>query len=196
MDLYSITASHFKNAGSAGYIHFNVLLNAFISNINNTNIEELNSVYALFLHKGHNKEKTLDSSYRTISTCPLIAKGLDIYVRELSLSRWNAVQAPTQYQGEGSSHELASLAVTEAIQYSKFVLSKPIFLLILDAKSAFDSVVVPYLIRNMYLCGMGGSSLLYFDKRLSFLSNQIIFFLNFLYIKHLILILHKKFKQF
>ena len=80
MDLYSITASHFKNAGSAGYIHFNVLLNAFISNINNTNIEELNSVYALFLHKGHNKEKTLDSSYRTISTCPLIAKGLDIYI--------------------------------------------------------------------------------------------------------------------
>ena len=63
-------------------------------------------MYALFLHKGHNKEKTLDSSYRTISTCPLIAKGLDIYVRELSLSRWNAVQAPTQYQGEGSSHEL------------------------------------------------------------------------------------------
>ena len=167
MDLQSITASHYMNAGIAGYIHFNCILNAFISNINNTSIEELNSVYALFLHKGHNKDRTQDSSYRTISTCPLVAKGLDLYVRELSLAKWNSVQAPTQYQGEGSNHELASLAVTEAIQSSHFSLSKPIFLLFLDAKSAFDSVVIPYLIRSMYLSGTQGSSLLYLDKRLS-----------------------------
>ena len=148
-------------------VHFNSILNAFISNINNTSIEELNSVYALFLHKGHNKDRTQASSYRTISTCPLIAKGLDLYVRELSLAKWNSVQAPTQYQGEGSNHELASLAVTEAIQSSRFCLSKPIFLLFLDAKSAFDSVVIPYLIRSMYLSGTMGSSLLYMDNRLS-----------------------------
>ena len=167
MDLFSITSSHYINAGTAGLIHFNVLLNAFIADINNTTIEELNTVYALFLHKGHKKDKTLDSSYRTISTCPLVAKGLDMYVRDLSLDKWNSIQASTQYQGEGSSHELAAIAVTEAIQHSRYSLAQPIFLLLVDAKSAFDGVVIPYLIRNFYLSGMEGDSVLYFDNRLS-----------------------------
>ena len=120
-DYFSITAHHFTNAGVAGFVHFNLLLNALLADINNSTIEELNTVYALFLHKGHNKDRTLDSSYRTISTCPLIAKGLDIYVRDLYIEKWNQLQANTQYQGEGSSHELASLLITEAIQHSKYV---------------------------------------------------------------------------
>ena len=32
------------------------------------------------LYKGHGKDKESDRSYRTISTCPLLAKCLDIYV--------------------------------------------------------------------------------------------------------------------
>ena len=79
-DLYSITANHYINAGSSGLVHFNMLLNAFILNVNNCSIGELNSVLAIQLHKGHNKDKTIDTSYRTISTCPLFAKGLDILV--------------------------------------------------------------------------------------------------------------------
>ena len=124
-------------------------------------------MYALFLHKGHNKDRTLDSSYRTISTCPLISKGLDIYVRDLYIEKWNQLQADTQYQGEGSSHELASLLITKAIQHSKYVSSKPIFMLFLDAKSAFDTVIIPYLIRQLYFSGVDGSSLLYMDNRLT-----------------------------
>ena len=116
IDFFSITARHFIHAGIAGLIHFNLLLNAFITNVNNSSIEELNSVYALLLYKGHNKDKSLDSSYRTISTCPLLAKGLDIYVRDLEIEKWNKVQAETQYQGEGSSHELASLLSCSTFQ--------------------------------------------------------------------------------
>ena len=92
-DLYSITANHYLNAGLAGLIHFNLLLNAFLKDIKNSEIEELNSVYALLLYKGHSKERTLDSSYRTISTCVLVAKGLDILVREHSIDKWNSQQA-------------------------------------------------------------------------------------------------------
>ena len=132
-DFFSITANHFINAGTAGYIRFNLLLNIFIIQVNNCSIEELNSVYALLLYKGHNKDRTLDSSYRTISTCPLLAKGLDLYVRDLSIIKWNSQQADTQYQGEGTSHELALLFLTEAIQHSKFSNKLPIFLLFLDA---------------------------------------------------------------
>ena len=148
-DLFSITANHFINAGSAGLVHFNLILNAFIIDVNNCSVEELNTVYALLLYKGHKQDRTLDTSYRTISTCPLIAKGLDIYVRDMSIEYWNSQQADTQYQGEGSSHELASLLITEAIQNSKFILKQPIFLLFLDARSAFDAVIIPYLIRNL-----------------------------------------------
>ena len=84
-DIFSVTANHFINAGSAGLVHFNLLLNALLIDVNNCTVEELNTVYALMLYKGHKKDRTLDSSYRTISTCPLLAKGLDIYVRDLSI---------------------------------------------------------------------------------------------------------------
>ena len=119
-DLYGITSLHFLNAGPAGYVHFNLILNALIVDVNNTSIQELNSIFALLLYKGHGKERTLDTSYRTISSCPCIAKALDMYVRDIFIAKWNKLQAPTQYQGEGSNHELASLLITEAIQHSKF----------------------------------------------------------------------------
>ena len=167
VDFFSITARHFINAGVAGHVHFNLLLNSIIIEINNSTIEELNTVFALLLYKGHNKDKTLDSSYRTISTCPLVAKGLDIYVRDLFIEKWNMKQADTQYQGEGSSHELASLLITEAIQHSKCKLKQPTYLLFLDAKSAFDTVFIPYLVRNFFLAGMDGHSILYMENRLT-----------------------------
>ena len=73
-DLFSITASHFINAGSAGLCHFHLLMSALLSNLNNCNLSEINDIWAVTLHKGHNKDKESDRSYRTISTCPLLAK--------------------------------------------------------------------------------------------------------------------------
>ena len=89
-----------------------------------------------------------------------------MYVRDIFISKWNKVQALTQYQGEGSNHELASLAITEAIQHSKFSSKQPIFLLFLDARSAFDNVVISYLIRQLYMDGVQGNTLLYLKNRL------------------------------
>ena len=88
-DLYSITPRHFTNAGSAGLVHFNLLLNS---------LDELNSVYTLLLYKGHKKDRTLDTSYHTISTCPLLAKSLDLFIKDLNIEKWNEKQAATQYQ--------------------------------------------------------------------------------------------------
>ena len=67
-------------------------------------------------------------SYRTISTCPLVAKALDIYLRDLNIDTWNADQAPTQYLGEGTSHELAALMLTEVVHNSLHA-NKPVFVL-------------------------------------------------------------------
>ena len=91
---------------------------------------------------------------------------MDIYIRDLHVEKWNTEQAETQYQGEGSSHELASLLVTEVIQHSLFTLKEPAYLLFLDARSAFDMVVPELLVRNMYLAGMNCNTTVYMDHRL------------------------------
>ena len=165
-DYFSITALHYINAGSQGLLHFNFLLNCIIKDVNLASVEELNIAYALLLHKGHQKSRTSDRSYRTISTCPFISKGLDMYIHQLYIDDWNALQAPTQYQGSGSSHELAALLVTEVIQHSK-AQKQPLFLLFLDARSAFDTVVTEFLVRYLFLAGVEGDALLLLNNRLT-----------------------------
>ena len=88
-DIFSITAHHYLNAGPRGLIHFNFLLNAIISNVNNATLEELNLVLGLILYKGHNKEKTSDRAYRTISTSPFMAKAIDLYLCDLYHHHWD-----------------------------------------------------------------------------------------------------------
>ena len=165
-DFYSLTPAHFINAGEAGSEHFNFLLNCIIEDVNNATIEELNSCYALLLYKGHNKARTSDKAYRTISTCPLMSKAIDLYIRDLHHEKWSAQEASTQYQGDGSSHELAALLVTEVIQHSVWTLKEPAYLLFMDARSAFDKVVPELLIRNLYKAGMDGNTINLINNRL------------------------------
>ena len=158
--------NHFNFAGPSGWRHFHLLINSLIADINNTCIEEINIAYACILFKGHGKEKTSARSYRTISTCPQVAKGLDIYVKELNLDGWNEDQSDVQFQGEGSSHELAALLLTETIQHSLFTLKKPVYVLYLDAESAFDVVLRELLVRRVFHANTTDQSLLYINNRL------------------------------
>ena len=167
IDFWSITPTHFLNAGQEGVLHFNFLMNKLIVNLNTSTARELNTVLALLLYKGHGKSKTSDRSYRTISTCPVLAKALDMYVHDLFVDLWNYAQADTQYLGQGSSHDLASLLVSEAVQHSLFSSKQPVYLLFLDARSAFDTVVIEFLIRNLYNTGQTGNSLHYLMNRLA-----------------------------
>ena len=98
-DFFSITALHYINAGEEGSLHLNEVLNAMISDVNNCSAGELNLAYGIILYKGHRKLKTSDSSYRTISTCPFLAKCLDLYLRDLYLDQWNALQADNPIPG-------------------------------------------------------------------------------------------------
>ena len=165
-DLFSITSQHYLNAGQEGLNHFHKMLNALIDDLNNISIENLNATFAIILYKGHDKDRSSDRSYRTISTCPLLAKALDTYVRGLNLESWNNDQAETQYQGEGMSHELAALLLTECIQHSLHSADQPMFALYLDAKSAFDVVLRQLLIKNLYFCGTSHPSITYINNRL------------------------------
>ena len=56
----------------------------------------------------------------------------------------------TQYQGTGSSHELAALLLTEVIQYSLYVVAQPVYWLALDAESAFDRCLRQVLTSDLY----------------------------------------------
>ena len=166
-DLFSVTASHFINAGAAGLRHFHLLMSTLIANLNNASLSEMNDIWAMVLYKGHNKDKESDRSYRTISTCPLLAKCLDIYIGRRYYSEWRLAQAPTQFQGEGSSHDLASLLLTETVQHSLFKGKEPIFALFLDAKSAFDVVIRQNAIVAAFKAGTRDQGLLYLDARMA-----------------------------
>ena len=132
-DFFSITARHYINGGEEAIKHFCFILNAIISDMANVTSPTLNTVYANILYKGHGKDKSIDNSYRTISTCSLIAKTLDLYIRELCSLNWEEVQAKTQFQGKGMSHELSALLLTERIQHSTLDQKLPIYTLFLDA---------------------------------------------------------------
>ena len=164
-DFYSITAGHYLNGGDAALDHFCFLFNAILSSIEVASTPELNTAHAVVLHKGHGKDKNLDSSYRIISSCPFLAKCVDIYLGELSKEDWKSCQATTQYQGEGMSHELAALLLTCTVQDS-LLSGKPLFLLLLDAKSAFDRVLREILVRRLFLDTTRDQRILYWDLRL------------------------------
>ena len=165
-DLYSITPRHFINAGCEGITHFAFLVNTIIENVNLSSLDSLNSVWAMVLFKGHGKDRESHRSYRTISTCPLLSKALDKHIGALFESGWAAAQAETQFQGTGSSHELAALLLTETIQFSLFHTKQPIFVLLLDAQSAFDKILRELCIRAAYLAGSHGQGLNFINNRL------------------------------
>ena len=165
-DFFSVTPNHYNFAGPAGWKHFHLLLNTLASCVNNTSISEINTAYACILFKGHNKDRTSDRSYRTISTCPVVAKALDLFIRDIFIDSWNDNQPETQFQGRGSSHDLAAVLLTETIQNSIFSLKKPLFVLYLDAKSAFDVVLRELLVKNLFAINTNGHSLLYLNNRL------------------------------
>ena len=83
-------------------------------------------------------------------------------------SGWAAAQASTQFQGTGSSHELAALLLTESIQFSLFQSRTPLFVIFLDAKSAFDKILREIVIKNAFLAGTQDEGLIYLDNRLRF----------------------------
>ena len=122
----------------------------------------------MVLHKGHGKNKESDRSYRTISTCPLVSKALDKYVGSMFESGWASAQAETQFQGTGSSHELAALLLTETIQFSMYFLKQPLFCILLDAMSAFDRILRELCIWAAFLAGSHGQGLIYLNNRLQF----------------------------
>ena len=165
-DFYSITPNHFLYAGVDGIEHFRFLLNTIIENVNLAGIPELNTIYACVLYKGGTKDRKDAKSYRTISTCPLFAKALDLHVRKLSIESWNRSQALTQYQGDNMSHELAVLLLTETVQYTLFSSKMPLYALFLDARAAFDRTLNKILIRNMFFADTDDQRLLYIDNRL------------------------------
>ena len=165
-DRYSITSQHYINAGQEGLVHFNALLNSIVTDVNNAGLDELNTAHGIILFKGHRKLKTSDRSYRTISSCPFLSKALDMYIRELCLELWQDQQACTQYQGTDSSHELAALLLTEVIEYSMHTSNQPLYLLALDAQSAFDRCLRQVLTSEMYKSGMPAAAIIMIDKRL------------------------------
>ena len=63
------------------------------------------------------KPKHLVQSWRYISTCPLLARAMDLYMFGFHKEQWEDVAAPTQFRKDGIHHEICALALTEAITH-------------------------------------------------------------------------------
>ena len=96
----------------------------------------------------------------------MVAKGLDIYVKDIIKTKLNEDLSDVQFQGEGSSHELAAVLLTETIQHSLYSLKQPIYALYLDAESAFDVVLRELMVRKLHHANIDGHPLLYINHRL------------------------------
>ena len=169
LDLFSVSACHYLAAGTPGVEHLTALLNIVITNINLTPAAELNSTWSIMLHKGHNKPRSLCRSWRCISTCPLVSKVLDLYVSDLHRDNWTSAAAKTQFMTRGSSHELASLLLTEVICYATLTLGISLWVLLLDKQSAFDSVLKEDIITEAFKAAghQADHSILYMANRLA-----------------------------
>lgn len=164
-DFFSMTANHFIHAGHPGIQHFHLLISCIINNVNLAGLDKFNTASSCILYKGHSKDKESDRSYRNISTCPFLAKCVNVYAGKLYGAGWAACQAETQFQGEGSSHELAALLFSETIQLSLFLNKKPVYALLLDAMSAYDKIIRQCALRSAFLASTTDQGLLYLDAR-------------------------------
>ena len=167
-DFFSISAHHYLAAGTNGINHFTHILNLLISDLNTSSVPEVNSAWSIMLHKGHGKPRSSSRSWRCISTCPLLAKALDLKVAAMQRDNWTTASANTQFMARGSSHELAALLLTEAIIHATLTLNIPLYVLLLDKQAAFDSVLKEHVIFSAFsAAGSGDQSLLYMANRLT-----------------------------
>ena len=169
LDLNSTSARHYLAGGPSALKHFTSLLNLLIANVNLTSVKELNADWSIMLHKGHNKPCSLSRSWRCISTCPLVAKALDLHIANLHQENWSSSAAPNQFMKKGSSHELAALLLTEAVCYATLTLGITFWVLFLDKQAAFDMVLKEHVITGAYAAAghRADQSLLYLANRLS-----------------------------
>ena len=168
-DIYSMSPTHYLAAGAMGMSHFQSLLNILVRNVNLSIVEEFNAVWVVMLHKGGSKPRYQAQSWRCISTCPLVAKAMDLHVYNIHKQEWDDVAAPSQYMKDGSSHEVCALALTEALLHSSHNLKLHVVHTYLDTKAAFDSSLKENMVQEV--CNAAGKvpsqSILYTANRLS-----------------------------
>ena len=97
---------------------FKELLNLLIRNVALGNLLEINSVWSYMLYKDRSRPCDLGNSWRTISSCPLVSKAMDMYVITFHKPQWYASCAPTQYMKPSSSHEVAAVFLTKVILHT------------------------------------------------------------------------------
>ena len=157
-DFFSISAHHHLAAGNLGIRHFTHLLNLLITDLNTVTIPEVNSAWAIMPHKGHGKPRSSSRSWRCISTCPLLAKALDLRVAGMQRENWSAAAPSTHGQGQ-----LAALLLTETTLFANHTLDIPLYIPLLDKQAAFDFVLKEHVLTAAFSAAgnHGDQSLLY-----------------------------------
>ena len=154
-----------------GTKHFCNLLNILVNDINLSAVPDINSAWDIVIYKGHGKPRTSQSAYRCISTCTILCKGLDLWVTKLQQQNWKNVKSKSQFMTSGSSHELASLYFTEIVRYNTITLNKPVWALLADKQTAFDSTLKEFVIPAAFHAMSSNNQEI--DQSLVYLANRL-----------------------
>ena len=102
-------------------------------------LSTLNQVLSIPFHKGYGKDPSSDRSHRTISNYTVLAMALNAYIGSLNTPILDNSQIDVQFQGKNSSDHLASLQVTELINFFHNVLNRPLYALFLNDNSCLET---------------------------------------------------------
>ena len=149
-DIYRLCPEHIKYSTEASAPHLAVLLDAILQSAHIP--QELQRAFVLPVHKRGKDPLSMDN-YRGITITPIISKVLEhVIPRRVEPT---LPQSDLQFgftRGTSPSH--AALIVTEAIAEARD-LRRPVFMIALDVKKAFDTVDHASLLRKLYNQGIG-----------------------------------------
>ena len=146
-DFYGLTAEHFIHGSESLLQHLQHLLNICFKFCYIPDLLKIGTLFPVFKNKGDVKNA---KNYRGITITPTYSKIIEKILKERENPKIIISQNPLQ-KGftEGTSPLICELFIEEFERESKD-LKLPVYIALLDGKSAFDVVVHANLIRRMF----------------------------------------------
>jgi hypothetical protein len=154
-DVSGLSVEHFKYAGTPAIEILANVINSMISLGIIPDCIKIGLVTPVYKRKG---DKTHAANYRGITVMPVISKILEVLLLEKLREILDPLRNPLQVQRgftPGSSPMHCSLLLQEAILDARDK-RKPVYIAYLDAKSAYDVVSHPSLLRKLFSSGVEG----------------------------------------
>ena len=160
-DIFGISIEHFLYAGSEFMTFLHNLVNILFKRKLIPDMIKVGLLSPVFKNKG---EKNNSKNYRGITVLPILLKIIE-YILRLDLRSGSLrIQSPLQRGFTTNTSPMNAAVVVEEIYREYKDENLPFFIALLDAKSAFDVVVLKMILRKVYLSGTNLPTWLLIDE--------------------------------